>query len=137
MKKLILIIILLPCFLFADEGDLEKLFANEEETYKETELHDYLQQLKKNKLDINKATPEQLITLPWLSQTEVDIITKLRRWQLITSMQDLISAGISPEICDEIEPYVSFPQIENQPRTSYKPIQIKSRFRFQNKFYYP
>ena len=134
VKKLILIIFLFPYILLADEGDLEKLFTNEEETYKETELHDYLQQLKKDKLDINKATSEQLLTFPWLSKTEVSIIIKLRTRQLITSMQNLIDAGISPEICTEIEPYITFPTNESQTKAMYKPIQIKSRIRFQNKF---
>jgi len=57
MRRLLLIVFLIIFSLqiYADEEQMEKLFSTEEETYKITELYNHLQNLKKNKININDA----------------------------------------------------------------------------------
>ena len=128
MKKILFFLLLILCFcqIYSnDEDQMEKLFSSEDETYKVTELHNYLQNLKKNKININEAKYSDLIRLPWLSPKQVDEIIKFRKKREITNIKNLQLTGISEDTIEEILPYISFHTSE--------PIYFQSRIRGQYK----
>ena len=90
------------------EEQMEKLFSSDDETYISTELQQHLEYLERHKLDINKADYDELIELPWLSPHEVDAILRYRNKHSITSPKALQKAGISEEIIEELQPYISY-----------------------------
>ncbi|MBC8527335.1 MAG: helix-hairpin-helix domain-containing protein [Candidatus Cloacimonetes bacterium] len=129
MKKLLFFLILILCFcqIYADDEDqIEKLFSTEDETYKATELHSHLQNLKKNKLNINQASYQDLIILPWLSPVEVEEIIQFRNKIKITNKKQLKKAGIPEYVIEEINPYISFGKSS--------PIYYNNRIRVEYKF---
>lgn len=128
MKKLVFLLILIfpVIHIHADEAQIEKLFSTEEETYKITELYSHLQYLKKNKLDINQASYQDLIILPWLSPVQIENIIQFRKQKNITNKNQLKKAGISDDTIEEILPYISF-------RDTY-PMHFRNRIRAEYKF---
>lgn len=128
MRRLLLIVFLIIFSLqiYADEEQMEKLFSTEEETYKITELYNHLQNLKKNKININDAKYQDLIMLPWLSPVQIENIIHFRKQKNITNKNQLKKAGISDDTIEEILPYISF-------RKS-SPIYLQSRIRAEYKF---
>ena len=128
MKKLVFLLILIfpVIHIHADEAQIEKLFSTEEETYKITELYSHLQYLKKNKLDINQASYQDLIILPWLSPVQIENIIQFRKQKNITKKNQLKKAGISDDTIEEILPYISF-------RDTY-PMHFRNRIRAEYKF---
>ncbi len=65
-KLLIIAITLFPTFSFAQENINEELFEINEEISEETDNYELLLDLRENPIDINKASPEQLMIIPML-----------------------------------------------------------------------
>ncbi|MCD6330553.1 MAG: helix-hairpin-helix domain-containing protein [Candidatus Cloacimonetes bacterium] len=122
---LLLIIISLKLSAEDTEEQMEKLFSSEDETYISTELQQRLEYLQKHKLDINKADYNELAELPWLSPQDVDAILLYRKTHSITSMKKLQEAGISEDIIQNLQPYISYLQST--------PVHFISRQRMQYK----
>ncbi len=139
MRRLLLIVFLIIFSLqiYADEEQMEKLFSTEEETYKITELYNHLQNLKKNKVNINDAKYQDLIMLPWLSPVQIENIIQFRKQKNITNKNQLKKAGISDDTIEEILPYISFRKsspiyLQNRIRAEYK---FDSEYNSPTKFY--
>ncbi|MBN2017455.1 MAG: helix-hairpin-helix domain-containing protein [Candidatus Cloacimonetes bacterium] len=112
-NKIVILIILVVIISFSlraedTEEQMEKLFSSEDETYISTELQRHLEYLKKHKLDINKASFEELVELPWLSPQDGEEILRFRKKHSITNSNDLQKAGIPDEVIEELEPYISY-----------------------------
>ncbi len=136
MKKFLYTIILILFFnpVFADdEAQIEKLFSTEEETYKINELYSHLQYLKKNKLDINRASYQDLIILPWLSPVEVKEILFFREKIRIKNENQLTKAGLPEYIIDEILPYISF----RKTSPIYSQNRIRAEYKFDSEYISP
>lgn len=128
MRRLLLIVFLIIFSLqiYADEEQMEKLFSTEEETYKITELYNHLENLKKNKLNINDAKYQDLIILPWLSPVQIENIIHFRKQKNITDRNQLKKAGILDDTIEDILPYISFGKSS--------PIYLQNRIRAEYKF---
>jgi len=117
----------ISCSISAEDSEeqMEKLFSSEDETYISTELQRHLEYLEKHKLSVNTASYEDLLLLPWLSDTDVRNIITYRKTHQITMLQQLSQAGLEQDIIDEIKPYIS----------TFKPspVHITSRIRAQYK----
>ncbi|MCF7884472.1 MAG: helix-hairpin-helix domain-containing protein [Candidatus Cloacimonetes bacterium] len=108
----------------AAEDAEEKIFSLEEETYHSTELSDILQKLKQNPLNINTASKNDLLQLPWLSEQDIDLIISFREKTEIISSKQLAEIGIDEITISDISDYIIFAakekvKIQNQTRVEF------------------
>lgn len=108
------------------DSQLEELFSADEEISISPELYDELLELQKSKLNLNDASYEELLQIPWLSPQEAEKILQYRKHTKFTKVDDLKSAGIPQGTIDEILPFISFTRplslihYQNRLRTQYK-----------------
>jgi len=105
--KALIILLLLPFLLLAEDGE-EKLFSLEEETFHANEMSELLAMLRRNPLNINKATRVELQKLPWFSEVEICNIIKYRKQNSISSRKDLEKIGLSSITISDIRDYIIF-----------------------------
>lgn len=120
--KFIIGLILLVFTLYAQDAE-EKLFSVEEETYHANELSDILQKLKKNPLDINSASKNELLQLPWLAEDEIDLIILRRKKQPFCSPNQLAEIGIDAITISDIQDYIKY--------SAQRKIAIKNQLRLE------
>ena len=97
----------------AAEDGAEKLFALEEETYHSTELSDFLENLRKHPLNINKIPKIDLQKFPWLSENDIEKIISFRKQTKILNWTQLRKTGINDITLREMQPYLKFAEIKN------------------------
>lgn len=110
------------------ETQLEELFSIDEEVAIPPELYEELLDLQKNKLNLNKASYDELLQIPWLSPQEAEGIIEYREHNSFTNIADLQQAGIPQDTIDRILPFISF-------TSPSSPIHYQNRLRTQYKFY--
>lgn len=106
-NRILLLLILLPCLLLAEDAE-EKIFSLEEETFHANETSDILETLRRNPLDINRASRADLQKLPWFSEEDIKKIIEYRKQQDIASWQDLDKIGINSITISDIQDYLVF-----------------------------
>lgn len=125
-------IFVLSCTALYAEGDidsqLEDLFSVDEEVSISPELYDELLELHTNRLNLNEASYNELLRLPWLSPQDAEKILRYRESGKFTKVEDLQHAGISQDTIDEILPFIAFSE-------PISPIHYQNRVRTQYKFY--
>jgi hypothetical protein len=92
----------------AQEPDVENLIESENENSDEPFLLEYLEQLQRSPLDINKASIQEWQTLPWIDPGLAQRIVQFRRGHgPFQSLQQLsLVDGLSVELVKKIKPYL-------------------------------
>ncbi len=109
--------------LLAEDAE-EKLFSLEEETFHANEMSDMLLKLRKNPLNINTAGKDELLQLPWLSETDVKMILAARTKKQISSPHNLAEIGLDQITISDIKDYIIFAEkprikLKNQTRLEF------------------
>ncbi len=88
--------------------DVEPLVEGLEESEDQSALLEYLSDLKQHPLDLNKATAQQLSTIPWISPIQaIDIIKYRYNHGNFTDVSELLNIrGVAANF-DHIKPFVS------------------------------
>jgi competence ComEA-like helix-hairpin-helix protein len=112
------------------EADLEPFLESESESEDQAELTEYLQSLQEKPLDINKASAEQLQSLPWISPSlALAIITYRNAHGPFASLEALLNlSGVDLELLENIRPYLRAGR-----KLRIPPIRLKGRHRFFQK----
>ncbi|MEI6651320.1 MAG: helix-hairpin-helix domain-containing protein, partial [Chlorobiaceae bacterium] len=116
-----LLFMLFPLFsssaLCSENDDLQKLLNQVESEVNIERLLELVEELKKNKIPLNEADPDELRQLPWLKATDVQAIVAWRRDHgPIHSLHELESV-LGKEKTKSIAPYVRFQQAPDFRRT--------------------
>jgi len=94
--------------LCGENDDLQKLLNKVESEVNIERLLELIEELKKNKINLNEADPEELRQLPWLETTDVQAILARRRDKgPINSLHELESV-LGKEKTATLAPYVRF-----------------------------
>jgi len=120
MKKLLLFLLILDISMVSQAQDpmvqqtvedlLESAGENMSDDTDFQEILDDLTRLKQNPLQINQATPDELMQLHLLSVMQIDNLISFRqKTGTIFSIYELASIdGFTPDILQKIEPFISF-----------------------------
>ncbi len=96
--------------LCSENDGLQKLLDKTESEVNIERLLELIEELKKNKINLNEADPDELRELPWLKTTDVQAILDWRRDKgPINSLHELESV-LGKEKTASIAPYVRFQQ---------------------------
>jgi hypothetical protein len=91
--------------------ELEDLIINTEteEQVDFTFLTDYLQDLRRNPLDLNRANRDELSNLPGMDELlALNLLAHISRFGPLSSLYELQAVpGFSPEVFDQIKPFVT------------------------------
>ncbi|MEA2104130.1 MAG: helix-hairpin-helix domain-containing protein [Candidatus Cloacimonadota bacterium] len=94
-------------FLQAEET-YEELLDLDFETNQITEQIEILDDLQKNKLDLNKVGFDELLQLPWISPKSAQKILNYRKHHKLNNKKSLLNAGISKDVIKDISPYICY-----------------------------
>ena len=127
--KLCFIVLILFCpaaQLRAQDPDLERYIESEEEQRDPTVFLDYLESLRRNPMDLNRASATQLQTLPWISPTlAAAIIAAREEGGFFSAGEDLLDvAGMDAERLALMQPFVRVSLQRPEPRLS---VQFRHR----------
>ncbi len=95
-------------FKLSAQDALEMILSQEDETYHPTELMEFLQNIKRNPVNINTIAEDKLYLLPWLSEKDIQKIIHTRNSQKIAKLEDLSGIGIDAVKISELEYYITF-----------------------------
>ncbi len=108
MRTKIILIFMFIIFKLAAQDALELILSQEDETYHPTELMEFLQNIKRNPVNINTITEGELNLLPWLSEKDIQKIIHSRSSQKIANLEDLSVIGIEAITIRELKDYITF-----------------------------
>ncbi len=126
-------IIWIPSLTFGQEPEIEKLVEQTKEYSDISELMEMLAELEQNPIDLNRATVEQLILLPWISNVSALAIINYRD-QIggFTNVGELIQvANMNPDLIQYIQKYITI-----LPKSSRKKFFITTKTRLSQKLKY-
>ncbi len=93
----------------AQEPNDEDYFDNQEETSEATEIAELLEQLKQHPLDLNKASRDELLQIPFLLSVQVDQILQYRiangHFNDFSELNNI--PELSAETIERIQPYLT------------------------------
>lgn len=106
--KILIIIVISSNLLWADP--IEDLLNNESESDQQSELVEQLEYYSHNKLNINKASIDELRIFFWLDESELESIISHRKSKKFDSIRDLKKLNIQDDKIDDLSIYIKFSQ---------------------------
>ncbi|TET43671.1 helix-hairpin-helix domain-containing protein [candidate division TA06 bacterium] len=112
-----------PC---GGQTELEETFEATSDVKESPELFERLEELRANPLDLNRATHEELIEIPWITPTMAKNIVEYRKKEtLFKDVSELIHVkGFSALVIEKVLPYLSVRKVRTPITRRY---QVRNR----------
>ncbi len=123
-SKILLIFSLFIVFLLAEDFE-ENIFSVDDETSHSTELSNFLQNIKREPINLNTVDENELILIPWLSEKDIHKIILYRKSHKIINLEDLHKIGLNAVTINELKECITF-----QTTPNFK-LKQRSRFEYQ------
>jgi len=123
-SKILLIFFLFTPILFAEDFE-ENIFSVDDETTHSTELSDFMQNIKREPINLNTVDENELAQIPWLSEKDIHKIVLYRKSHKIVNLEDLYKIGLNAVTINELKECITFHTTIN-----YK-LEQRSRYEYQ------